>query len=276
MRLAFSTNAFIKKSLTFAIKSIARIGYGGIEIVVDSPHAFLPLKELRLNTIKKNLKDNNLEVTNLNANTVAGWHKKMPLIGYFEPSLSNNNEKLRRWRIGYTKRAIDMACEVGAPSISITSGVIKNTNIEKSIHNFQSSLEEVATYAEQKNVLIGIEYEPGLLVGSSNDVLSVIPGGYNNIGLNFDVCHAAVLNENISSVIKKFKKKLFHVHVSDCKNRIHYHLIPGLGNIDFNSMYRALRMINYRGFLTAELYTYSDCPQQAAESTYKYLYNLVR
>ena len=276
MKLAFSTNAFIKKSLTFAIKSIAKSGYEGIEIVVDSPHAFLPLKQSRLDTIKKNLKDYNLKVTNLNANTVAGWHKKIPHTGYFEPSLSNNDEKLRNWRIRYTKNAIDTACELEAPSISITSGVIKNTNVEKNIHSFQHSLEELADYAEQKDVLIGIEYEPGLLVGSSTDLLSIVPRGYNNIGLNFDVCHAAVLNENISSVIKKFKKKLFHTHISDCKNRIHYHLIPGLGDINFKSMYKALQMINYKGFLTAELYTYSDQPQQAAKSTYKYLNNLVR
>ena len=79
MKLAFSTNAFIKKSLTFAIKSIAKSGYEGIEIVVDSPHAFLPLKQSRLDAIRKNLRNYSLEVTNLNANTVAGWHKKIPI-----------------------------------------------------------------------------------------------------------------------------------------------------------------------------------------------------
>ena len=40
MPLAFSTNAFKKFSLEDAIKSIAQIGYEGVEILCDIPHAY--------------------------------------------------------------------------------------------------------------------------------------------------------------------------------------------------------------------------------------------
>jgi len=122
--------------------------------------------------------------------------------------------------------------------------------------------------------LIGIEYEPGLLIGQSDDVFPFC-NEFKNIGLNFDICHAAVLGENIPNVIKKFGKKIFHTHISDCKNKKHFHLIPGFGNIDFTEMFSALKNIKYDGYLTAELYTYSDNPEFAAKTSFIYIKKLM-
>ncbi len=273
MNLGCSTNAYTEKSLIYAIKSIAAIGYDGIEIVLDIPHAYLPIKKSNLEIIKNEIRKVNLKITNLNANTVSGWYKENSMVEKFEPSLSNDNEKLRHWRINYTKQAIDLAVEISSPSISITAG-IANDNIEKRICNFKNSLQKILEYAEKKDVLIAIEYEPGLLLGNYNETFSLISKECKNLGLNLDVCHAAVLNENIPLIIKKTNKKLFHTHISDCKNRIHYHLIPGLGDIDFESMYDELRQINYGGFLTVELYTYSKIPEEATKNALTYLKRL--
>ena len=117
--------------------------------------------------------------------------------------------------------------------------------------------------------MIAVEYEPGLLIETSNDVLPLFTE-FANIGLNLDTCHTAVLNENIFTIIRKFGKKIFHTHVSDCKDKIHHHLIPGLGEIDFKAMYCALNEINYDGFLTAELYPYFQNPEDAAIITLNY------
>ena len=69
--------------------------YNGIEIVLDEPHAFLPLSKNRISEIKNSILQRNLEVSNLNANTVFGWSNNLSEKG-FEPSLSNNDEKLRK------------------------------------------------------------------------------------------------------------------------------------------------------------------------------------
>jgi len=129
---------------------------------------------------------------------------------------------------------------------------------------------------KKKNIRLAIEYEPGLLLESSKDVWHIISKDFKNVGLNLDTCHATVLGENISSLIKKFKKKIFHTHISDCKDRIHYHLLPGLGSIDFKEMHNSLKQVNYDGFFTAELYTYSNEPEKAASDTFIYLQNLVK
>jgi len=275
MKFGFSTNAFTAKSLLYAIKSISTIGYHGIEIVLDVPHLFLPITKHTITTLKNAKKKYEIEITNLNSNTVAGWYKQSNNIEKFEPSLSNNNDKFRKWRINYTKKAIDLAHELNAPSVSITSGIKASYSKIKNFEKLCNSLEEIATYAEKSDVLIAIEYELGLLVENSNDVLQLISNDFKNVGVNFDLCHAAVLEENIPQVIKKIGKKLYHTHISDCKNKKHYHLIPGEGEIDFIAFIRALKAINYQGFLTGELYTYFKNPEFAAKKTFFYLNKLV-
>lgn len=272
MKLGFSTNAFVKKTLTEAIKSISKFGFEGIEVVVDYPHAFLPLSKTKAQTIKKHLKNHNLQVSNLNANTAVGWYKNKQIKDRFEPSLSNLDDKLRQWRVNYSKQAIDLAYELDAPNICITSGTKNSAN---KTNLFQNSLEGISQHGEKKNVQIAIEYEPGLLIGAASNVFDVTKN-YKNVGLNLDVCHAAVLNENIPQLIKKFNKKIFHTHISDCKNNIHFHLIPGLGEIDFKAVISSFREINYSGFLTAELYTYSEEPERAARDTFIYLSKLIK
>ena len=274
MKTGFSTNAFTKFSLLETIEIISDVGYDGLEIVADTPHAFLPLSNEKLKQIKSSLENRKLLVSNINANTVLGWNLENGNDEKFEPSLSNKNETLRKWRVEYTKKAIEVAAELSAPSVCITSG-IKNTEIfENEIVQMNKSLSEVLEFAEENSILICMEYEPGLLIEKSHDVFEVSKN-FKNLGLNLDTCHVEVSNEEFSKVIHKFKDKIFHTHISDCKNSIHYHLIPGYGEIDFVKIYSNLKEINYDGFLTAELYTYAEKPREAASETFIFLNNLI-
>jgi len=270
MKTGFSSNAFTKISLFDGMKILSKIGYDGIEIVLDSPHAFLPLKKERIIEIQNALKKYSLNVTNLNSNTVLGWSSSNE--NPFEPSLSNKNEKLRNWRISYTKNAIDLAYKLDSTSVCITSGLMNSSD---ELDFFKNSLTLLGAYAEQKKILLAIEYEPGLLVDNAEDVWNLISNDFHNIGLNLDTCHAAVIRENISKIIEKFGKKIYHTHISDCKDNVHFHLIPGLGDIDFKEVYDSLKKIGYDGYLTAELYPYSDNPEDAASKAFIYLKNLM-
>jgi sugar phosphate isomerase/epimerase len=51
-------------------------------------------------------------------------------------------------------------------------------------------------------------------------------------------------------------------------------LLPGLGTIDFQSVFNAIKDIGYNGYVTVELYPYKENPLEAATTTYKYLQTL--
>jgi sugar phosphate isomerase/epimerase len=63
-----------------------------------------------------------------------------------------------------------------------------------------------------------------------------------------------------------------HFHLEDiATDRVHNHLIPGQGSIDFSSVFKAIMEIRYEVFVTVELYPFQDNPVYAATVVYQYL-----
>ncbi len=75
MKLAFSTNAFKKYSLEQSIIEIANIGYEGVEILGDVPHAYPPVfgKE-QIQSARDIISEYKIQISNLNAFTLYKVH----------------------------------------------------------------------------------------------------------------------------------------------------------------------------------------------------------
>src|SRR5882724_333327 len=70
-RLAFSTNAFKKNTLAQAIDFIAGIGYSGVELMADVPHAYPPnMDDAARRQTKEQIENKSLVVSNVNAFTL--------------------------------------------------------------------------------------------------------------------------------------------------------------------------------------------------------------
>ena len=68
MRLAFSTNAYLKYSFAEAVRRLAGIGYAGVEIMADVPHAWPAfLLDEQKQALRDALAKNNLAVSNINS-----------------------------------------------------------------------------------------------------------------------------------------------------------------------------------------------------------------
>lgn len=274
MKLAFSTNAFIRHSLMNAITFIAACGYSGIEILADKPHLFADnISDSNLKEIKRRISDEGLTVSNLNTNTVMGFYDNRIPETIFEPSLSNPLDTVRNFRIEYSKKCIDMAYSLGASSISITSGrPVPGTYPDESFEILAGSIRSISAYAEESNTRIAMEYEPGLLIESAPELAMLIAAvDHPLFGANLDVGHSWVAGEELSEVIELLGRSIFHVHLEDIRGRKHYHLIPGLGDLDFRHIFRLLSLSGYQGFITVELYTYPQKPYEAAQKAIEHL-----
>ncbi|MBI4715795.1 MAG: sugar phosphate isomerase/epimerase [Nitrospirae bacterium] len=277
MKLAFSTNAFTRFPLEEAVRRIADAGYEGVEILADAPHAFLRGNWKGTAGLASLLREYGLSVSNVNANTARGFHGSGREEGPFEPSLSNPDAATRRRREDYTRRCIDLAADLNCRCVSVTSGSLppetdKPAERERRFALFVESLEELLDYARRRGVFIGVEYEPGLLVDSAEATRRLLERiGSASLGVNLDVGHAHVAGENLETVIDRFGPRILNLHVEDIRGRVHEHLIPGLGGIDFDALLAALKKIDYRRYLTVELYPYVDTPDEAARSAFAFL-----
>ena len=269
MRLAFSSNAYTNYSLSESILDISQIGYDGVEILCDVPHAFpLPLSEDKITEIKKALTKNRLEISNLNAFTLFG------ITDTYHPSWIEANQDYRKIRIDHTVNCLKLANQLGAKNISIEPGgpVEYPNNRGEYLRVFKDGINNVLPVAEEEKVKILVEPEPGLLLENSSEFLQFIKDFDSDyIGLNFDIGHFVCVNENPSKLVFKLSEYIHHFHLADIKNKVHNHLIPGLGSINFKDVVKSINDIGYDGFITVELYPYKDNPSKAALSSYGYL-----
>lgn len=274
MKLAFSTNAFTRHSLPEALEEIAGAGYSGVEILADVPHLFPPeFTAENLCDLQNLLSRTGLEVANLNANTAAGYYGRTFWEPVFEPSLANPDPVARQWRIDYSKRCIDIAWRLNAQCISLTSGkLVPGIRPRESARIFRDALAEVLDHAAFRKIGVGLEYEPGLLIENSKELCELFTQLDSPwLGANLDIGHCRVGGEDISAVIDQLGDRIFNLHVEDIRDRKHYHLVPGEGDIDFSRLFTDLMGIGYQNFITVELYTYPDRPGQVARAAHSFL-----
>jgi len=282
VQLAFSTNGYSRFDLPEAIRRIADHGYDGVEILADEPHAFLAdFDETDRERVVTALDETGLSVSNINANTACGYYDDAPPSAFFDPAIISADEEDRRWRIEYTKAALDFAALVDAPAACVASGsVLPGTPPSEAYDYLLESLDELTDYAENVGVDLGIEFEPELLVECTEEVLTLIDDvGSDALGVNLDVGHAAVCGEDPAESIRQCAGHITGIHLEDIeggRGGKHYHLTPGEGDLDFEPVFGALDDIGYDGFATFELYTYPDEPDEAARRARDELVEYVR
>ncbi len=274
MQFAFSTNAFKKYSLVQSINVLSEIGYTGIEILCDIPHAYPKTQsDIHITEIRQLLSRLNISISNLNAFTL------FAIGDTYHPSWIEIDPTYRKLRIDHTIDCIKLASKMGAKSISTEpGGPIINNELSKDqlLKLFEDGINQVLDIAEEENVTILIEPEPDLLIENSEQFVNFIKNfDSESVGLNLDIGHFFCVGEDPSKVIHKLSEYICHVHLEDISaERRHNHLILGEGAIDIGSALKSLKDIGYEGFITVELYPYQDCPAYAAEQSMKFIKSL--
>jgi sugar phosphate isomerase/epimerase len=271
--LAFSTNAFKKHSLVEAVAAIARAGYTGVELMADVPHAYPPsFDSPRRVALKEQLASLKLAVSNINAFTL------FALGDTYHPSWIEEDERLRELRIEHTMGCIELAADFGAKTISLQPGgpmIGTATTRAEAGERFAEGLNRILPLAERHGVTLAIEPEPGLFIQTAAEYLafkSEFFSDENGIRMNCDVGHLFCVGEDPAEIIRKMPEQIAHVHLEDIgDNRVHQHLTPGKGAIDFRSIFEALSSIAYAGWVTVELYPYETTAEGVARLAMEHL-----
>ncbi|MCP3868253.1 MAG: sugar phosphate isomerase/epimerase [Gammaproteobacteria bacterium] len=278
MKLAYSTNAYTRFELGDALSSIADLGFKGAEILCDHPHWFPGrVQASQITGIKHLIENLGLGISNLNANTANGYYGPLPSENLFEPSLSSADDTDRRWRIQYSIETIRLAYALGADCISLTSGRPGSGDTPtKGMQLFVESLKQICAAAENYGVRVGIEYEPGLLVERADEVAEVLQRVDSpQLGANLDLGHAYLSHESPEETIGLLAGRIWNVHVEDIANYKHFHLIPGEGDIPLSRYFQLLDNCGYDRYLTVELYSYPQMPEEAGRRSLAYLRELL-
>jgi sugar phosphate isomerase/epimerase len=255
--------------LTDAIERIAALGFAGVEIMGDRPHLYPPdFGEKELTHLKSVLNRHDMTVTNINSFTL------FAVGDTYLPSWIEPDPARRQIRVRHTLDSLQVARTLGCKNISIPpGGPLDGMSPEKAMTLFYEGLEQVIPTAEALGIKLLVEPEPDLMIETSAQFLDFIRAIRSpSVGINFDIGHFYCAGEDPAAAFDALFEWVGHVHLEDiASSRVHHHLIPGKGVIDFSSVFDAMVRLGYKGDISLELYTYKDAPDEAGRESLAHL-----
>ncbi|MES2143611.1 MAG: TIM barrel protein [Pseudomonadota bacterium] len=157
-------------------------------------------------------------------------------------------DEVRRFRDGFL-RAADYARGLGAARVHVMSGVARGPVAE------QTFLDNLAWAAAQMPDLhltlepLNPDDMPGYFLNDFDLAGRLIDDlGLANVGLQFDLWHAARLHGDPIAVWRRHKARINHVQIAGFPSRGE----PGGGGIDLSGLMKDIDAIGYHGWVAAE------------------------
>jgi sugar phosphate isomerase/epimerase len=225
------------------LRALARMGSQGVELVIDDG---ANSAETLLNRRQE-----------LSAR-LAEFHLETPSIGtalFWRYNLASQDESMRRKGLDLVRDGCRVAQAYGAPVLLILAGQQEpQTEYRRSYTTSVETMRQAARIAADAGVTLGVENVGTSLLGS--------PGEY--AGYLADVDHPSVQAYldfgNGMSVGPSFAEnwvtavagRIAAVHAKDYDGAVKSHVCCGLGDVDWERTFAALRAAGYDGFLTVE------------------------
>jgi len=255
MKLGLSALLFPKASVEEVIKFSAKLGAECVEIIYDVPHFQPDYDQRKLSGIKELLDAHGLGVS------VHG--------SFWDLNPASHHRELQKLTLTQVRRSIDACRTLGGEIVVLHFGrcpvPYAKDFLEEAKRRYRRFIEKCLPYARERGVTLALENAIGqpTTYPSNVEELKQLVLELEGAKVAFDIGHAhlaerrAGMNDTglaIANDIKDLRGHLVHAHVHDNRGKNDDHLPPGDGDINFKPVVDALRAINYRGLLIAELW----------------------
>ena len=250
VNFSITIDSFTKmKSLENTIKTLVELGINNIELTGD-PSNFYSQKNLEL-----------LNTFSISVLGVTGkWTSSK---GKMTPILLTSDHQILSYSKNYIKECVKMCnffggsffnvCLLSNYDLKIDSNheMIPNKEKKKLLKKSVSILSDLTSFSKDFGVYLLLEplnrYSTPFCcnVADAIYVTSYINNEYFSILL--DTYHMNIEEMDFSDSITKSKNFLKHIHFADNNRKM-----PGLGHINFNSILKTLKMIQYNNYIGLE------------------------
>jgi sugar phosphate isomerase/epimerase len=250
-----------------AVELLASLGYQSVAITID--HGTLNPYDDRCEAQLESLAAA-LQRLDMHSAIETGARFLLDPAVKHEPTLLSADPAGRRKRIAFLKHAIDSAQALGSDCVSLWSGVLRDSIDEgEAFSRLLEGLAEVVEYAEEQQVTLGFEPEPGMLIDNMARYEQLTQSIHSErFRLTLDIGHLHCQGETpLVDQIINWSDQLVNVHIEDMCAGKHEHLMFGEGEIDFVPVLAALSQSGYDGGLHVELSRHShEAPAAAAQA----------
>jgi len=242
MQYSISNWIYATEDLEKSLQRLAKYEYDAVELEGEpDKEKYEPKK------VKKMLKKYGLKVS-----SIAGMYLWKDEI---KRDLASSDKKIKEQTIAYLIKCIDYAQVMGAKLVIVVPAAVSkltpSLSKKEDWKNSVKAVQEVAKYAEKKDILLAIEpinrYET-YLVNSIQDALYYAREvNSSHVKIMADTFHMNIEERDIPEAIRIAGNNLINVHIAD-SNRCSV----GRGHINFKALIKALKEINYQYALTLE------------------------
>lgn len=200
-------------------------------------------------------------------------------LGYYPNPLTPDRDEAATY-IEHIRAVIRAAKTLGVGNVNTFVGRDWTVSVDDNWPRFLEVWEPLIAYAEEHDLLVGIENCPMLFTGDE------WPGGKNlatspaiwrrmfdaipspNFGLNYDPSHMVWQRMDYLAAMREFADRIHHVHAKDARidveklndvgilaHPLEYHTpkLPGLGAIDWGAFFSVLSDTGYAGHVAIEV-----------------------
>jgi sugar phosphate isomerase/epimerase len=243
-KYSYDSLVYFGEPVEKSIQRLSKYGYDAIELVGE-PDNYRPKEVTKLT------EDHGIKVSSICS------------IFTLERDLASPDTKVREHAVGYVKQVTDLAAAVGCPTIIIApTACMKMNRWHDPVEERKWAIDSIRTgaeYAASVGVDFAIEawnrYE-SYFVNTIEQGLGIIKEvGLPNVGVMGDTFHMNIEERDMADAYRRAGKNLKHVHLADSDRAA-----PGHGHIDFLPVLRALKGMDYQGYVAFELLPASGDP----------------
>ncbi len=191
---------------------------------------------------------------------------------YDDINLSSFKERIRRSSLDIMKDCIDFADEIGATIIVVHGGSCSIHQIERyedAVQRFRASLLELAMYAHDRGIQIGVENKQ---LGRDRELV-LYPDEHFDVVQEYadfdvravvDVGHAHTANIDSVKYLEMMEPYLVEVHLHDNDGSSDAHMTLGKGTINLKVILQSLERMNFEGPVILEIDTKKELEEALA------------
>lgn len=241
MKIGFRTAGFSTYRTVEIFRELRGIGYDGVELCFE--HSDVRPEDMddeQASFLQEQADEMGLEIASLS------YH-------------ADNMDPVRR------DENVDRILRL-APNFATDVFVINSRRTEpgrrfEQFQAFERRLRELTHVAEGQGMRLAVEPEPGMFVEGTTEMRTLLESiGSPALAVNLDIGHAFITDEDLCASVRELGAAIAHTHIEDIANRVHQHLVPGEGDIDFAALRAAFEDIGYEGYYTIDLFAIGDDP----------------
>ena len=271
----YNTNGFAHHRLEDAIVLLAELGYRSIALTLDyhALNPFDPDLSRQLSTVKALLEKHSLHsVIETGARFLLDPRRK------HQPTLLSPSPDRNR-RLDFLKRAVDIAADLGSDAVSFWSGKAGLSGFDpKNIGSgWRTAAFTCVAMRKPRRVRLAFEPEPGMFIDTMDRFAELRDRvDHPLFGLTIDIGHLHCLGEvPIADQLRRWRERLWNIHIEDMRRGVHDHLMFGEGEIDFGEVLETLQEIGYGGGVHVELSRHSHDAVETARRSLEFLQSAV-